>query len=365
MSNVATCGWCGDTFHRPHERGPIPKYCSTAHRQQAYRARQLGRFVEQHLEIEPSPELESAARRFIGSAAFAKVAEANRLATQGIMSSSFAKVAQANRMTQKLASSPAFAKMAEANRMTQKLASSPAFAKMAEANRLATEGIMSSSAFAKVAEANRLATQVAEANRLATQGIISSSAFAKVAEASVKSLRKSDIWAAFKEMTPADLTFSIERFVALPDVSGLAGRLAPEDFSALYDTVMDVPEAVEALSEVRELSVFNDLADEVTSTSDLRDLASGIVPAPTDTAGRGPRGARRDPIAVTVLAVLVVYLLAAIHKELERDAAEVVRLVWAGAIDLGELVAGMEEASPALRGWLILLTLAALVPRRV
>jgi len=34
------CEWCGDTFERPSEKGPKPKYCSNGHRQAAHRARQ-------------------------------------------------------------------------------------------------------------------------------------------------------------------------------------------------------------------------------------------------------------------------------------------------------------------------------------
>jgi hypothetical protein len=34
------CEWCGETFARTTNRGPMPKYCSAAHRQAAHRARQ-------------------------------------------------------------------------------------------------------------------------------------------------------------------------------------------------------------------------------------------------------------------------------------------------------------------------------------
>src|SRR5438105_374696 len=37
--NDLTCEWCGKQFRRTHSRGPIPKYCSTAHRQRASEAR--------------------------------------------------------------------------------------------------------------------------------------------------------------------------------------------------------------------------------------------------------------------------------------------------------------------------------------
>ncbi len=36
------CVWCGAAFVRPHSRGPIPKFCSAAHRQAAFRRRHDG-----------------------------------------------------------------------------------------------------------------------------------------------------------------------------------------------------------------------------------------------------------------------------------------------------------------------------------
>ncbi|HMG44878.1 MAG TPA: hypothetical protein VK611_26320 [Acidimicrobiales bacterium] len=36
------CAWCDEPFRRPHDRGPVPKYCSDAHRQAAHRARSRG-----------------------------------------------------------------------------------------------------------------------------------------------------------------------------------------------------------------------------------------------------------------------------------------------------------------------------------
>ncbi len=68
MSVNATCEWCGNEFVRPHCRGPRPKYCSESHRQQAYRARQLGRFAE-GLQSDTTKEREAAARSFLGGVA--------------------------------------------------------------------------------------------------------------------------------------------------------------------------------------------------------------------------------------------------------------------------------------------------------
>jgi hypothetical protein len=34
------CEWCGRKFTVPNDRGPIPLYCSAAHRQAAYASRQ-------------------------------------------------------------------------------------------------------------------------------------------------------------------------------------------------------------------------------------------------------------------------------------------------------------------------------------
>ncbi len=45
MSERLMCEWCGGTFHRGHERGPVPKYCSNSHRQQAYQARRSLRWA--------------------------------------------------------------------------------------------------------------------------------------------------------------------------------------------------------------------------------------------------------------------------------------------------------------------------------
>lgn len=36
---VLECEWCGREFGRPHSQGPVPRYCSAAHRQRAYEAR--------------------------------------------------------------------------------------------------------------------------------------------------------------------------------------------------------------------------------------------------------------------------------------------------------------------------------------
>jgi hypothetical protein len=44
-NNQQVCQWCGETFTRPHAKGPTPKYCSPAHRQQAHRARKRARSV--------------------------------------------------------------------------------------------------------------------------------------------------------------------------------------------------------------------------------------------------------------------------------------------------------------------------------
>ena len=41
-----TCDWCGKTFDRSGERGPIPKYCSANHRQRAYEARRAVKVFE-------------------------------------------------------------------------------------------------------------------------------------------------------------------------------------------------------------------------------------------------------------------------------------------------------------------------------
>ena len=38
-----TCEWCGEQFERSHDRGPAPRFCSNAHRQRAYEARQTSR----------------------------------------------------------------------------------------------------------------------------------------------------------------------------------------------------------------------------------------------------------------------------------------------------------------------------------
>jgi hypothetical protein len=40
-SEAATCLWCGAEFKRRSHRGPVPKYCSDAHRQAAHRARHI------------------------------------------------------------------------------------------------------------------------------------------------------------------------------------------------------------------------------------------------------------------------------------------------------------------------------------
>lgn len=40
---VLRCEWCETEFERPSKRGPVPKYCSAAHRQAAHRARQAPR----------------------------------------------------------------------------------------------------------------------------------------------------------------------------------------------------------------------------------------------------------------------------------------------------------------------------------
>jgi hypothetical protein len=39
---ILTCEYCGDEFKRPNDRGPIPRYCSPAHRQAAHRVRMVG-----------------------------------------------------------------------------------------------------------------------------------------------------------------------------------------------------------------------------------------------------------------------------------------------------------------------------------
>jgi hypothetical protein len=39
---VLICEYCGDEFKRPNGRGPIPRYCSAAHRQAAHRVRMVG-----------------------------------------------------------------------------------------------------------------------------------------------------------------------------------------------------------------------------------------------------------------------------------------------------------------------------------
>ena len=36
---LLVCAQCGRLFERPRRIGPIPKYCSAAHRQRAYEAR--------------------------------------------------------------------------------------------------------------------------------------------------------------------------------------------------------------------------------------------------------------------------------------------------------------------------------------
>lgn len=43
VTSSLECAWCGESFHRPHDRGPAPKYCSPGHRQRASEARRAGR----------------------------------------------------------------------------------------------------------------------------------------------------------------------------------------------------------------------------------------------------------------------------------------------------------------------------------
>ena len=58
------CAWCREQFDRLHASGPIPKFCSVPHRQQAYRARQLRRFADEVERAAPE-DRDLAARNFL------------------------------------------------------------------------------------------------------------------------------------------------------------------------------------------------------------------------------------------------------------------------------------------------------------
>ena len=38
-----TCGYCGNEFPKPKQRGPVPKFCSPAHRQRNYEENRVKR----------------------------------------------------------------------------------------------------------------------------------------------------------------------------------------------------------------------------------------------------------------------------------------------------------------------------------
>lgn len=40
------CRWCGNRFTRPNPHGPVPKYCSAAHKQRAHEARKMKQIAE-------------------------------------------------------------------------------------------------------------------------------------------------------------------------------------------------------------------------------------------------------------------------------------------------------------------------------
>jgi hypothetical protein len=65
MNEQLVCDWCQESFQRPNRRGPRPKYCGVAHRQQAYRARQMAAFA-QNVGRKGSDELAEAAQAVLG-----------------------------------------------------------------------------------------------------------------------------------------------------------------------------------------------------------------------------------------------------------------------------------------------------------
>lgn len=44
-----TCAWCGRSFVRVHDHGPIPKFCKPSCRQRAYEQRRLERLIHEAL----------------------------------------------------------------------------------------------------------------------------------------------------------------------------------------------------------------------------------------------------------------------------------------------------------------------------
>jgi len=78
------CAYCGDTFSIPSARGPVPTYCSPAHRQAAYRER----IAEDRETVSTQPSLREEVetlRTALGRASHAKSwTEGRRVLAEGL-----------------------------------------------------------------------------------------------------------------------------------------------------------------------------------------------------------------------------------------------------------------------------------------
>lgn len=51
-----TCEWCRAKFTQPHVKGPVPRFCSKAHRQYSFQKVKMDRLTERIKELEAEVE---------------------------------------------------------------------------------------------------------------------------------------------------------------------------------------------------------------------------------------------------------------------------------------------------------------------